>query len=293
MTKAQVIEVMGDPTSSHATDGVEYLTYKLTPGTTAGKGAGCAALGLITFGISYVNDDCTGGKPIDYYAQIKDGKLVGYGKVGDFGTTKNPTIDINKTITNKQTFTIVLENQDHLAGDDKSGKPDEWVRYVGGLFLLAIAASILDEVNYSSGWAVIFVLISIGLIVKATLMMKELAKILLYVAIGVIGVILVYTIFSGISLSTPLAIIIGALIIASAIQRQVNCIMDIPKDILEAYFCKWEQKHFDEFNKELIGRGLKPVTYERYSELLSKMVDDDEWMIQYQPPRIRQSIYLY
>ena len=101
MTKAQVIEVMGDPTSSHATDGVEYLTYKLTPGTTAGKGAGCAALGLITFGISYVNDDCTGGKPIDYYAQIKDGKLVGYGKVGDFGTTKNPTIDINKTITNK------------------------------------------------------------------------------------------------------------------------------------------------------------------------------------------------
>ena len=113
----------------------------------------------------------------------------------------------------------MLENQDHLAGDDKSGKPDEWVRYVGGLFLLAIAASILDEVNYSSGWAVIFVLISIGLIVKATLMMKELAKILLYVAIGVIGVILVYTIFSGISLSTPLAIIIGALIIASAIQR--------------------------------------------------------------------------
>lgn len=63
--------------------------------------------------------------------------------------------------------------------------------------------------------------------------------------------------------------------------------MDIPKDILEAYFCKWEQKHFDEFNKELIGHGLKPVTYERYTELLSKMADDDEWMIQYQPPRIR------
>lgn len=102
MTKAQVIEAMGEPTSSHATNGVEYLTYKLTAGSSAGTNAGCAALGLITFGIAYAtNPECTGGVPIDYYAQIKDGKLVGYGKVGDFGTTKNPTIDINKTIINK------------------------------------------------------------------------------------------------------------------------------------------------------------------------------------------------
>ena len=102
MTKAQVIEAMGEPTSSHATNGVEFLTYKLTAGSSAGTNAGCAALGLITFGIAYAtNPACTGGTPIDYYAQIKDNKLIGYGKVGDFGTTKNPTIDINKTITNK------------------------------------------------------------------------------------------------------------------------------------------------------------------------------------------------
>ena len=63
--------------------------------------------------------------------------------------------------------------------------------------------------------------------------------------------------------------------------------MEIPKDLLESYFCKLEQKHFEEFNRELIGRGLKPVTYERYSELLAQLSDDDEWMVQYWPPRIR------
>lgn len=95
MTKAQVIEVMGEPTSSHATDGVEYMVYRLTAGSTAGTNAGCAALGLITFGIAYTKEECTGGQRIDYFAQFKEGKLISYGKVGDFNSTKNPTLDLN------------------------------------------------------------------------------------------------------------------------------------------------------------------------------------------------------
>ena len=95
MTKAQVIEVMGEPTSSHATDGVEYMVYRLTAGSTAGTNAGCAALGLITLGIAYTKDECTGGQRIDYFAQFKEGRLISYGKVGDFNSTKNPALDLN------------------------------------------------------------------------------------------------------------------------------------------------------------------------------------------------------
>ena len=95
MTKQEVITALGDPSSSRATGGVEYLTYKLTPGTTAGQGAGCAALGLLTFGGIYISDKCTGGKPEDYFFQFRNNQLIEYGKVGDFNSTKNPTLDLN------------------------------------------------------------------------------------------------------------------------------------------------------------------------------------------------------
>jgi hypothetical protein len=96
MTKSQVVEVMGEPTSSRATDGIEYMVYRLTAGSTAGTNAGCAALGVITFGMAYaVRPECTGGERVDYFAQFKDGKLISYGKVGDFNSTKNPALDLN------------------------------------------------------------------------------------------------------------------------------------------------------------------------------------------------------
>ena len=102
MTKSQVIEVMGDPTSSHATDGVEYMVYRLTAGATIGTNAGCAALGLITFGMAYaVRPECTGGERVDYFAQFKEGKLISYGKVGDFDSNKNPALDLNLKNTTK------------------------------------------------------------------------------------------------------------------------------------------------------------------------------------------------
>jgi len=96
MTTSQVVEVMGEPTSSRATDGIEYMVYRLTAGSTAGTNAGCAALGVITFGMAYaVRPECTGGERVDYFAQFKDGKLISYGKVGDFNSTKNPALDLN------------------------------------------------------------------------------------------------------------------------------------------------------------------------------------------------------
>ena len=102
MSKSDALSAMGNPTTSRAIDGTEYLVYKLTPGTGVGKGIGCAFIGFATFGAAYaIEDDCTGGKPFDFFLQFKDSKLISYGRVGDFDSTKNPTIDVNKTITTK------------------------------------------------------------------------------------------------------------------------------------------------------------------------------------------------
>ena len=63
--------------------------------------------------------------------------------------------------------------------------------------------------------------------------------------------------------------------------------MTIPRDILESYFCKYEQKYFEDFNKKISERGIPPVTYEQYFELLKQMSEEDEWMTPYLPPRVR------
>lgn len=72
MNKAQVIEVMGSPTSTSATEGVEYLNYTL----------------IEAFGVN-----------APYFVRLKNGKVDAYGKRGDFDSTKVPenktTIDLN------------------------------------------------------------------------------------------------------------------------------------------------------------------------------------------------------
>jgi hypothetical protein len=98
MTKSEVIAIFGQPESSRASNGVEFFTYKLTPGTKVGTGAGCAAIGLLTLGISYFDDRCTGGTAEEYYVQFKSGKVSGYGKMGDFDSTKSTTFDLNHNI---------------------------------------------------------------------------------------------------------------------------------------------------------------------------------------------------
>lgn len=101
MTKAEVTNILGQPLSVRATDGVEFFVYKLTPGTKVGTGAGCAAIGVFTLGLSYLDDRCTGGKEEEYFVQFKAGKVSSYGKMGDFESTKNPTVNLNHNIKTK------------------------------------------------------------------------------------------------------------------------------------------------------------------------------------------------
>ena len=74
MTKEQVITSMGKPVSISAKDGTEYLNYKL----------------------SETDDDAFRGWTSPYYVRLINGKVDSYGRTGDFDSTKNPTIKIEK-----------------------------------------------------------------------------------------------------------------------------------------------------------------------------------------------------
>jgi outer membrane protein assembly factor BamE (lipoprotein component of BamABCDE complex) len=77
MTKAEVIEIMGAPMSTSATEGVEYLHYDLYETKEAAQ--------------------FKHGRP--YFVRIVDGAVNAYGRRGDFDSTKVPedktTIDLN------------------------------------------------------------------------------------------------------------------------------------------------------------------------------------------------------
>jgi len=100
MTKSDVIAVMGNPISTSATDGTEYMIYELSGGTDTGTAAVCAGAGLITYGIAYAVPSCRGGSKDDFFVRLAGGKVDAYGKVGDFDSTKNPeqTVNVNKTV---------------------------------------------------------------------------------------------------------------------------------------------------------------------------------------------------
>ena len=69
MSKDEVMQAIGHPASISATEGVEYLNYRLSE--TADE--------AVLYGITH-----------DYSVCIKNGKVVSYGKRGDFGTTEQP-----------------------------------------------------------------------------------------------------------------------------------------------------------------------------------------------------------
>ena len=75
MTKAEVIKVMGNPTSISAKGNTEYLNYRLKETTD-----------MYEWGTMY-------------FIRIIDGKVDSYGRLGDFDSTKVPeskaTIDLN------------------------------------------------------------------------------------------------------------------------------------------------------------------------------------------------------
>lgn len=94
MTKPEVIDVLGSPDSSAAKDGIEYLRYGLTDGTSGGTAASCAGAGIITLGLIYIAPQCRGGMEDDFFVRLKEGKVDAYGKIGDFDSTEDPTIKV-------------------------------------------------------------------------------------------------------------------------------------------------------------------------------------------------------
>lgn len=80
MTKAEVIDVMGNPTSTSAKNGVEYMHYALYETNTAAQN----------------------GAPSPYFVRIIDGKVEAYGRHGEFAKPKKIEIDQKITTVKEQ-----------------------------------------------------------------------------------------------------------------------------------------------------------------------------------------------
>ena len=77
---------MGSPDSTAAPgNGVEVLRYELTNTS--------AAMDLFLLGVSHGATAYRGSQ--EFYVRLKEGKVDSYGRVGDFDSTKDPTINVN------------------------------------------------------------------------------------------------------------------------------------------------------------------------------------------------------
>ena len=81
MSKAQVIQVLGQPKSTRASAGVEYLVYDLKKTTDAGK---CVTTSLMLVPIGCMREK------VEYFVQFKQGVATAYGEIGDFDSTQAP-----------------------------------------------------------------------------------------------------------------------------------------------------------------------------------------------------------
>lgn len=99
MTKADVINVLGDPDETRAAEGIEYLIYELRKAPSAGAQTACGVAGVYTLGLAYLFKDCQYSDN-DYFVQLKGGKVMAYGRIGDFNSTQKPeaTINVNTTV---------------------------------------------------------------------------------------------------------------------------------------------------------------------------------------------------
>jgi hypothetical protein len=73
LSKAEVIRIMGTPSSTAAQGRTEYLNYKLTDSSKE------AFYGIET----------------PYFIRLVDGRVDAYGRRGDFDSTKNDAVDLN------------------------------------------------------------------------------------------------------------------------------------------------------------------------------------------------------
>lgn len=75
MSKVEVIQLLGKPDSVSAKSGMEYLTYTLRTET------------------SFTRN--TWGYQGQYFVRLVNGRVESYGRVGDFDSTKDPTVNLN------------------------------------------------------------------------------------------------------------------------------------------------------------------------------------------------------
>lgn len=92
MTKAEVIAVMGHPVSVSAKEETVYLNYKL----------------------SETSEEAFHGLSTPYYIRILNGRVDAFGRLGDFDSTKTPTIRIEEDGAIKQDTNIKLEEKPDL-----------------------------------------------------------------------------------------------------------------------------------------------------------------------------------
>ena len=94
MSKEEVIKVMGRPVSTSAEKGTEYLNYKLAETSTDDA-----------YGIS-----------TPYAVCLRGGKVVSYGRHGDFGTTEQPAqvIKVIGDLKSDEKINVQTENNGEL-----------------------------------------------------------------------------------------------------------------------------------------------------------------------------------
>lgn len=77
MSHQEVVEIMGKPDETAASNNVVYLTYRFTPW------------------YDHNGDD---GNAEDYFVRFIDNKVDSFGKKGDFDSTKEPSQTINVNV---------------------------------------------------------------------------------------------------------------------------------------------------------------------------------------------------
>ena len=75
MTKAEVLSIMGDPDTVAAQGGAEYLNYTLWTEMSLSRN---------TWGYQTFN-----------FVRLVNGRVDSFGRIGDFDSTKDPTLNLN------------------------------------------------------------------------------------------------------------------------------------------------------------------------------------------------------
>jgi hypothetical protein len=84
MDKNQVLGVMGAPDSSSATEGSEYLLYRLKRKRSPDETLVCI-----------ISDSPCGAQVDDFFVRLAGGVVDAYGRVGDFDSTQIPEATVN------------------------------------------------------------------------------------------------------------------------------------------------------------------------------------------------------